>query len=181
MRLFVGIALPEDVRDRLGALQAGLPGARWVEPEKAHLTLRFIGETDGGRAEDIDEALAAIRAPAFGLRLSGIGCFESGRRVRAVWVGLDRSEALAHLADKVESAIARLGFPPERRKFTGHVTLARLDGAPAETVGPYIAHHNTFAAGPFPVDRFTLFRSFLGKRGSRYQALADYRLDGGAA
>ena len=181
MRLFVGIALPADIHDRLDALQSGLPGARWVALEGAHITLRFIGETDGGRAQDIDEALADIQARAFELRLSGIGNFGSGRKMRAVWAGLDRSEALIHLADKVESAIVRAGFEPERRKFTPHVTLARLDGAPVEAVAEYIQRHNTFSAGPFPIDQFTLFRSFIGKDGSRYQALADYPLVGGVA
>lgn len=178
MRLFVGIALPADIRERLDRLQSGLLGARWVDLDGAHVTLRFIGETDGGGAEDIHDALSEIQAQAFALRVSGIGNFGTGRKVRAVWAGLDKSEALVHLADKVESAIVRAGFEPERRKLTPHVTLARLDGTPVEAVGDYVARHNTFAAGPFPIERFTLFRSFIGKDGSLYQALADYPLDG---
>lgn len=75
MRLFIGLALSEEVRLTLRAVQSGLPGARWVTPQNIHLTLRFIGDIDPGRAEDIDTALRQILVPAFDLTLSGLGSF----------------------------------------------------------------------------------------------------------
>lgn len=176
MRLFVGVPLPAEVRQSLGSLCSGVPGARWVDTGNMHVTLRFIGEVDSIQAEDIDAMLGDVRAPAFRLALRGVGCFDSGRKVRMVWAGVDRSDGLAHLRDKVESAIVRAGFEPERRKFRPHVTLARFKNTPSARVGPYLEAHNTFAAGPFPVDRFELLRSYLGHAGARYQTIADYPL-----
>ena len=176
MRLFVGVPLPAAVRESLAGLCSGVPGARWVDTGTIHITLRFIGEVDAIEAEDIDAALSDLRQPAFELALRGVGCFASGRKVRAVWAGVARSDGLAHLRDKVESAIVRAGFEPERRKFRPHVTLARLRNTTSARVGPYLETHNAFAAGPFPVDRFDLLRSYLSHAGARYQTIADYPL-----
>lgn len=179
MRLFVGIPLPLDIREGLARLASGLPGARWVRPESLHVTLRFIGEVDEGQAEDVDAALAAIRAPAFPLTVTGIGCFERGRRVHAVWAGVEAGTAIGHLYDKVESAVVRCGLPPERRNFKAHVTLARLRNTPTRRVGEYIQTRQGFAGGSFTADRFTLFRSHLGGEGALYEPLVDYPLEDG--
>ena len=176
MRLFVGVPLPAEVRESLGNLCSGVPGARWVDTGNMHVSLRFIGEVDSTQAEDIDAALGDVRQPAFELALGGVGCFASGRKVRAVWAGVAKSDGLAHLRDKVESAIVRAGFEPERRKFKPHVTLARFRNTASARVGPYLETHNAFAAGPFPVDRFDLLRSYLSHTGARYQTIADYPL-----
>ena len=176
MRLFVGVPLPAEVRESLADLCSGVPGARWVDTDTIHITLRFIGDVDAIQAEDIDAALSDVREPAFRLALRGVGCFDSGRKVRAVWAGVAKSDGLMHLRDKVESAIVRAGFEPERRKFKPHVTLARLRNTTSARVGPYLETHNTFAAGPFPVDRFDLLRSYLSHTGARYQTIADYPL-----
>src|SRR5689334_6214104 len=105
MRLFVGIAIPTDIRERLRMLSGGVPGARWVEPESYHLTLRFIGEADRPTAERIDLALSELSAPAFELELQGVGQFGTGRKSRALWAGVAASPALAHLARKVDRAV----------------------------------------------------------------------------
>ena len=181
LRLFAGIPLPSAVRESLGALQTGIPGARWVAPESLHLTLVFIGEVDEGAAEDIDEALAAIRGPAFDLRLSEVGHFGNRKSARAIWAGVVRAEPLTRLQEKVEVALNHAGIDVERRKYKPHVTLARLRNAPVAKVGDFLEAHNTFAAGPFAVDRFVLFRSRLGSGGAVYEILADYPLDGPAA
>ena len=178
MRLFVGIPLPEDVRARLGELKGGLQGARWVRPGNLHLSLRFIGEVPGGGEADIDEALAAIEAPAFPLTLSELGCFDRRGRVHAVWAGVGVSDPLMRLRAKVEHALVRLDHEPEHRKFKPHVTLARMKNGPARDVGRYLEAHNGFTAGPFPVNHFILYRSHLGHGGSHYEALADYPLEG---
>src|SRR5947209_7910180 len=121
MRLFVGLALPRVLKERLAMLAGGLPGARWVPTENYHLTLRFIGETPAYKAEEIDHALAALRAPAFSLTLSGIGVFEKGGRSVSLWAGVERNPQLDHLQGKIETALQRAGMPPERRRFSPHV------------------------------------------------------------
>ncbi len=178
MRLFIAIPLPGPVRQRLAGLGAGLPGARWVEARNMHVTLRFIGEVDGAGGEDIGAALAAVRCPGFEMSLGALDCFKRGRWVHSVWAGVEKSEALAHLHKKVESAIVRAGFEANRRKFKPHVTLARLKRTPAAKVGLFLEACGDFCAGPFAVEHFTLFRSYLNPGGAQYEALADYPLGG---
>jgi 2'-5' RNA ligase len=177
MRLFVGIALPEMVRERLASLRYGIPGARWVEPANLHITLRFIGEVGRTEAEDVDAELAAVHAPAFALTVVGVGFFDKADRVHTLWAGIERCDALAHLYDKIESAVVRCGHEPERRKFTPHVTLARLKNTPNGRLGPMLESWSTFQAGSFPVEAFTLFESFPGRDGAHYEHLADYPLN----
>lgn len=177
IRLFVGLALPEEVRARLAALCAGLQGVRWVAPENMHVTLRFIGDIDEGTAEDVHEALAQVRAPGFDLHLAGAGTFGSRSRPHALWVGVDKTPALVHLRDKVESAVVRAGLDPENRKFSPHVTLARMKGAPAPRLPEFVAQHDALRVGPIAVRRFVLFSSHLGRNGASYAVEADYPLD----
>jgi RNA 2',3'-cyclic 3'-phosphodiesterase len=175
IRLFVAIELPEAVRDRLVSLQGGVPGARWVNDDQLHLTLRFIGEVDENVAHDVDDALSQIRAPAFELELSGVGEF-GGKNPRALWAGVRASGALTHLQKKVETALQRIGLEPEPRKFSAHVTLARLRSAPREKVAAFLAHHGLFASAPFKIQRFVLFSSHQGSGGSVYHAERVYEL-----
>ena len=175
IRLFVALEIPEAVRTRLALLEGGVPGARWASEEQMHLTLRFIGEVDENVAHDIDDALAGIRAPGFTLELAGVGEF-GGKNPRALWAGVRSNEALLHLQKKIETALHRIGLPAEERKFSAHVTLARLRAAPREKIVQFLTHHALFASGPFPVSRFVLFSSQLGSGGSVYHAERTYPL-----
>ncbi|MGO8914785.1 MAG: RNA 2',3'-cyclic phosphodiesterase [Stellaceae bacterium] len=172
LRLFVGIALPPELKLRLSLLCSGVPGARWVDPGNYHLTLRFIGEVDEGLAGDIDEALARLRAPRFAVGLAGVGHFGD----RMLWVGVDKSPLLVHLRDKVESALVRLGLEPETRRYAPHVTLARLRNASAAKLQSFLAEHALFRAESFPVAQFSLVASYLTKSGAIYEDQADYPL-----
>jgi 2'-5' RNA ligase len=177
-RLFVAIALPEGVRQHLGLLSGGVPGARWVDPENLHLTLRFIGEVDGGWADDIGAARSGISAKPFDLTLAGIGHWGTRERATTLWAGVEKNPGLSHLHDKIESTLVRLGLEPEGRKFSPHVTLARLSGSPDSRVAKFIADHNLFRLPPFRVTAFTLFSSFLSRGGAIYTPEADYALLG---
>lgn len=176
MRLFVALDLPIPLRQRLAMLAGGVPGARWVPSENYHLTLRFIGETQKHRAEEIDEALFALRARGFSLTLAGIGLFEKGGRANSLWVGVERNPALDHLQNKIETALQRAGLEPERRRFAPHVTLARLDNVAEAKLAAYVQAHNLFRADPVPVEHFTLFSSRLGKEQAVYTPEVDYAL-----
>ena len=177
MRLFVALPIPWELKQRLSGLAGGLPGARWLTPDNYHLTLRFIGEVQGHQAEEIDLALAALRGRGFTLTLSGVGTFAKGGRDTQLWVGVERNPQLDHLQNKIETALQRAGLDPERRRFTPHVRLARLDNvAPAKLAG-FVQAHNLFRAEPIEVDHFTLFSSRLGKEASVYTAEVEYPLD----
>lgn len=179
LRLFVALPLPESVCDRLTDLTGGIPGANWTPPDNFHLTLRFIGEVDEGVAEDIDEALDLVVAPTFSLTLEGLGRFGSGDRSRLLWAGVERNQALEHLRQKIESAVVRAGLPPEERRFTPHVTLARLDsGAHPGKVIRFLEERGLFREGPILMDRFVLYESVLGKGHAVYHELQSYPLGG---
>ncbi len=177
MRLFIALDLPWRLRERLALMAgSGIPGARWVSPENYHLTLRFIGETQAHRAEDIDLALSVVRARGFSLILAGVGTFTKGGRVTALWVGVERNPQLDHLQNKIETALQRVGVEPERRRFTPHVTLARLDNAVEGKLAAFVQANNLFRAEPVAVEHFTLFSSQLGKEQSVYTAEVEYEL-----
>ena len=175
IRLFVALALPEKVAQGLLLTQSGVPGARWMNREQLHITLRFIGEVDEHDANAIDEALATISVPHFTLELKGVGEF-GGKHPRALWAGVAASESLTRLQRKIESALQRLGLPAEERKFTPHVTLARLRATPAGRVVDYLTDHALYASGPFDVDEFMLFSSQTTPSGSIYLAERNYAL-----
>jgi 2'-5' RNA ligase len=175
LRLFVGIGFPPELKLRLSLLCSGIPKARWVDPGNLHLTLRFIGEISEDVAADVDEALARLRARGFVLQLAGTGVF-GGDRPRNLWVGVERSPELTALRDKIEQSLTRIGLPPEPRKFSPHVTLARLHKPPLDSVAEFLAVHAGFRAEPLPVRAFSLIASYPTKAGSVYEDQADYPL-----
>lgn len=179
MRLFVGIGMPLQVQDRLVRLRSAIPGARWIDQENLHLTLRFIGEVSRHDAEDIDLALSRIDAESFDLCLRGLGHFENGGDPTALWADVEPSPPLLRLQEKVDSALRRAGIRYDKRNFRPHVTLARLKSPPLDRVRSFLRDRSNFRADPFLVDRFTLFSSHLGKRGAQYSGEAEYPLGGG--
>jgi len=175
MRLFVALALPEAAAKGLLLIQAGIPGARWQTREQLHLTLRFIGEVDGREANDIDDALSAISSPRFTLALKGVGEF-GGKKPHAVWAGVNDAQAVGHLNRKVEAALHRMGVAADERKFTPHVTLARLRAAPIGKVMDWLTDHALYAGPPFEVSSFALYSSTLTPNGSVYVPERVYNL-----
>jgi 2'-5' RNA ligase len=172
LRLFVGIDLPPELKLSLSLIATGLPGAKWVDAGNYHLTLRFIGEIDEGQAEDVDAALSQIRTPRFDVALATVGHFG----LRQLWVGVERNDALQRLHDKIESALSRLGFPAEERRYTPHVSLARLKGTSESRLQTYLSEHALYRAAPFRADHFSLIASYLTKSGAIYEDQADYPL-----
>ena len=176
MRLFVALGLPELVAQSLLLLEGGVPGARWQTRDQLHLTLRFIGEVDGRQAADIDDALAAIRTPGFTLELHGVGTFGK-RDPRQLWAGVRGNDALTHLQKKIETAMQRIGLAPEPRKFTPHVTLARLKSPRRDKLSEYLHGHALYASAPFAVSAFCLYESTLTPNGSLYTVAREYALE----
>lgn len=174
-RLFVALTLPEVVADALSQLQSGLNGARWTSEENFHLTLHFIGEADRHGLQEIHMALSAVSPPAFAIRLSGCGFF-GDRKPRALWAGVEAAPALSFLQAKVATALARAGFPGDKRKFAPHVTIAYLQGVPPDRAAAFAAMHNLFSAGPFPVEAFHLYESHLGGDEAYYEIIQTYPL-----
>ena len=177
MRLFVALPLPAGVVAALARIQQGVPGARWVPPENMHLSLRFIGEVDGGVFEDLVEALAEVTVPPFDLEVAGAGHFETKRLPTMLWAGIRPSAELTQLQGKVERACRRAGLAPETRKFAPHITLARLGNIDVGRVSALLQRYSLFVAGRVPVEGFNLYSSHLGKRQPIYRTEVEYLFD----
>ena len=174
-RIFAAIDLPLSTRQTLATLKMGIPGARWIEPSEMHLTLRFIGELDGALEEDVRIALASISHSPFPVMLEGVGQF-GDKAPHTLFVGMQPSDALMRLAAKIEQALQRIGLPPEKRRYTPHVTLARLKNGSRARVAQFLAEHGLFRAGPIAVEAFELFSSHLGRSGAHYRSECTYTL-----
>ncbi|MBM3619796.1 MAG: RNA 2',3'-cyclic phosphodiesterase [Alphaproteobacteria bacterium] len=177
-RLFVALPIPEDVADRLSALQGGVPDANWVPSENFHITLAFLGEVDGGMTEDIHEALVTIDGPILDIALSGVDHFVDGQQPRALYAGVVQEDRLTRLREKVVRVLRGEGARIERGKFRPHVTLAHFNRRAeiGHHLAQFVASHSLFRAGPFEVDRFALYSSTLRPDGSVYEIEAEYPL-----
>ena len=167
-RLFIAIDLPARIKDDIMATYVTMPGARWMDEEHLHLTLRFIGDTQHDTADRIKNALRSISGPSFSLKIKNVGFFPPRRDPRILWVGLAESEDLIRLQSKIERKVVLLGLAPEGRKFHPHVTVARLNGTPAIKVAQYVTQNSLFVTEPFTVSAVHLYASTLHKDGSHY-------------
>jgi len=176
-RLFTGIEIPQVIAQGLSTLRGGVPGARWIDPENYHMTLRFIGDVDGATARDVLQILGGVRRTSFDLVLDRLDQF-GGRKPRAVFAGASPNPALIELQAEHERLLQRIGLPPEQRKFSPHVTLARLRDTSAHQVADYLSSRALFRSPAFPVSRFVLFSSKSSTGGGPYVVEAAYPLLG---
>ena len=174
-RLFTGIEIPQEVAERLSYLRGGLAGARWISPEHYHLTLRFIGDVDMVAAEAAAEGLSRVSRGMFSLRFTGLGALGT-RKPHAVVAEMEPSRPLMELQAEHERIMQRIGLPPEGRKYTPHVTLARLRGGSTRDIAEYLTLRGGFFAEPFTVDRFVLFSSRNSVGGGPYVVEQTYEL-----
>ena len=175
-RLFVAIRPPEAIRALLLGAMGGISGARWQTEDQIHLSLRFVGEVDRHRAEDIAAALAGIHHPRFEIAINGIGAFERRGQPEIVWAGVTPHEPLKTLHKKVDQAMARVGVEPDQRAYLPHITLARLKRS-SGPVRNLLEASGGLRSPPFPVDAFALFESQLTPDGAVYTAVEAYPLD----
>jgi 2'-5' RNA ligase len=173
-RLFTGLEIPAAIGARLSQHRGGLPGARWIEPADYHITLRFIGDVDAATARDVTLGLAEgeARTPPE-VTLEALDSF-GGARPRAVIVRALPSPDLNHLQAEQEALMQRLGLAPETRKYTPHVTLARLRRSSPGEVAEYLALQALFARCSFRPERFVLFSARESTGGGPYVVEAAY-------
>ncbi len=176
-RLFTGLELPDPIIDRLAMLRGKLSGARWIDPENYHSTLRFAGDIDEATARSFASDLADIDFESFELRFSGLGVF-GGNKPRALWAGIKPVEPLLRLQKAHERAARRAGLPAESRNFTPHVTLARLHNTRPQDLAEYLSYFGGFMAAPFEVEQFVLFSARPNQGGGPYLVEAAYPFSG---
>lgn len=174
-RLFTALEIPALVASDLASLRGGLPGARWIDTENYHITLRFIGDIDDAMAHDVEHTLAAIRRSSFSVALDQLTFF-GGDKPRAVVVRTRADTALTELQAEQERLLRRIGVPPEPRKFLPHVTLARLRGVSCASVATYLGARGYFPPLRFEATRFVLYSSRDSVGGGPYIVEADYPL-----
>ena len=174
-RLFTGLEIPFELASDLAMLRGGLAGARWIDSENYHMTLRFIGDIDAAAARDVSGTLEQIRRAPFIVTLDGLGSF-GGDRPRAIIARAKPAPALIELQAEQERLMRRIGIAPEPRKFTPHVTLARLRDASAVAVAGYLAARGFFLSRRFEATRFVLFSSRTSTGGGPYVIEAAYPL-----
>ncbi|MBY0532330.1 MAG: RNA 2',3'-cyclic phosphodiesterase [Xanthobacteraceae bacterium] len=178
-RLFTAIEVPKEIGMMLSALRGGVHGARWISPENYHLTLRFIGDIDERTANEVAGILDFVERPSFNVTLTGLDQF-GGKKPRAIFAAVQPSPALIELQAEHERMMQRIGLPPEGRRFTPHVTLARLRDASVIDVADYLATRGGFRPMSFPVPRFVLYSSRASQGGGPYIVEAGYPLRGRA-
>lgn len=189
IRAFIAFPLPDLVIAHLRSLQeslgeAGLDDLRFVRPESIHLTLRFLGDVDPSAVEAIADAMAGAAAdtPPLSLTAKGIGAFPTVRKARVVWAGLAGETAeLISFQGRVAEALEPLGFPRERRRFTAHLTLARVRerrSVEPEKLVSAMESLNALASPPFSAGELVLFQSDLRRSGAVYTPLRRAPLSG---
>src|SRR5215467_13347012 len=174
-RLFTALEIPTETGLSLSMLRGGLPGARWTDPDNYHLTLRFIGDIDDSLAREVADMLGSVRRTSFDLRLDGLSSF-GGRKPRAVVAAAAPVRALFDLQSEQERLMQRVGLEPEGRKYTPHVTLARLRDSSSREVADYLSTRQPFRSTPFQISRFVLYSSRSSVGGGPYVVEAAYPL-----
>lgn len=174
-RLFTAIEIPRDIGLSLSLLRGGISGARWIDPENYHVTLRFVGDVNDAVGRDIMLMLGQVRRSAFDMTLCGIDQF-GGNKPRAVFAAVKASPALLELQAEQERLMQRLGLGAEGRNFKPHVTLARLRDSSARQVADYLSARGPYRSPTFHVPRFVLYSSRDSVGGGPYVVEAAYPL-----
>jgi len=183
-RLFLAVELPADVRSRLvrvcEPLRRRVSDVKWVGEENLHVTLKFLGDTPDQQVSEVGARVAelAFEVPVLALNVGALGAFPSLRRPRILWASVTGDvERLAGLAGGLDRELAPLGFVPEERPFSPHVTVGRVKGSGrVPSLEELAGRCSTGASLPFAASHVTLFWSQLARTGPTYVALARYPL-----
>ncbi|MGI9504890.1 MAG: RNA 2',3'-cyclic phosphodiesterase [Geminicoccaceae bacterium] len=176
-RLFIALDLPDSIKEALEPMMRGLGDVRWMHDDHLHLTIRFIGELDNGQANDVADALSLVPGLPFDLRLKGVGHFPPRGEPRVIWTGIERQPELTALKRRIDRALQQAGIERDAKKYTPHITLARLRRPPTQAgLATYLMRHSLFQSPSFPVSGFKLYSSWLDPDGADYQVEASYDL-----
>ncbi|PZQ14439.1 MAG: RNA 2',3'-cyclic phosphodiesterase [Ancylobacter novellus] len=174
-RLFTALEVPEDVAEALATYRGGLSGARWIDVENYHVTLRFLGDVDEETAREAAYLLGQVRRAPFEVSIEGLDAF-GGDRPRALIARVAASPAIVELQAEHERLMRRAGLPAEKRKFAPHVTLARLRDASPRAVADYLGLRGGPPGLTFRADQFVLYSSRDSVGGGPYVVEASYPL-----
>ena len=184
LRAFIAIGLPGELKAEIGELSSSLsvqiPGVRWVPPENLHLTLKFLGDVDQAIIPDIQAILGRMAARHLPItaRLGGLEAFPNRRRPRIIWLGVTKgSDHLIDLAEDLSRGLTGLGFDPEKKKFTPHLTLGRVKRGRI-TLEPEEEDEKTNklldSFGSLNINMLLLLKSTLTSQGAIHQIISQH-------
>ena len=176
IRLFVAIDIPETIRREVEGMGRSIPKARPVPADQLHLTLKFIGEVEGSRLLDIHDALKEIVLPKFFLSLKGVGTFPPRGTPRILWAGVTQADQTTALRNSIERTLARINIPRDKKKYTPHLTLARLKNCPIHQLQQFLAGNAFMQSSEFSVEHFHLYSSQLTSKGALHTIESSYPL-----
>ncbi len=174
-RLFTGLEIPYAQSDYLTSLTGGLLGARWIDVDNYHITLRFIGDIDRRQARNIENELGEIFREPLEITLTDLSVF-GGEKPHAIIANVKPSRALLDLQHEHERIMRQLGLPKDPRKFTPHVTLARLRGSSVMNVVDFLSSKPAFHVQSFVAKNFVLYSARPSTGGGPYIVEASYPL-----
>lgn len=166
IRLFIAIDIPEDIRILICSMGGSIPGARTVPAEQLHLTLKFIGDTELSMVDEIIGSLHEIHHPPITFGLKKIGHFPPRGKPRILWAGITPSQEIIRLRNTIEYRLSVIGVEKETRKYSPHITLARLKNSPIRRVTDFLAGNSLFETPQFTVNSFQLYSSKLTAKGA---------------
>jgi RNA 2',3'-cyclic 3'-phosphodiesterase len=166
-RLFTALEVPAEIGTQLAFLRGGLPGARWIDVENYHVTLRFLGDVDDRTANEAALLLDGIAREPIQISIGELDAF-GGDRPRSIIARVKPSQELLDLQAEHERNLRRAGLPPESRKYTPHVTLARLRDVKPREVADWLATRGGAPRLDFEAKRFVLYSSRASTGGGPY-------------
>lgn len=178
IRLFISIEIPPIIRTFLHSMGRSLHGARAVPEDQIHITMRFIGEVEGSVLHDIRDHLSSVDAEPFFIKISGVGHFPPRGNPRVVWAGIEKNDQLFRLKKKLDRALYQAELPPDNRKFSPHITIARLNNCSLQRVTTFLSGNAFLQFDEFEVKSFHLYSSKLSHKGAIHTCEESYSLTG---
>jgi 2'-5' RNA ligase len=183
MRCFIAIDISDDIKKSIAKVIENLgykiKGIKWVDPQNIHLTLKFLGEIDDKKINLINERLSILskRHSVFDVSISNVGGFPNLKNPKVLWVGINDSEKLTNLYNELENALFEIGFGKENRKFSPHLTIARIkDKRDADLILRHIMEYKNYFFGEMKVCEIVLMKSTLKPSGAEYTKLNVFKL-----
>jgi RNA 2',3'-cyclic 3'-phosphodiesterase len=188
-RTFIALELNPQIQQQIkkfsNLLVAGkLPGIRWVNPESVHITLKFLGDSTDAQVKDVVKILDSLvlKYKPIPIDVNGVGAFPTWSHPRVIWVGVLAPSSLSQLYMAIDDSVSKLGYLQERRRFSPHLTIARIsdrtDDKKISIISRLLQEHQNTPFGSATIDRMVLFKSTLQPGGSIYTPLSIHQFKG---
>ena len=174
-RLFTALEIPNPIAMQLSLLQTGLPGARWIVRENFHITLKFIGDVELPVAKEIAYAMERVKTQPFSIKVEGMEVFGNSKP-HSLYAGISKSQALLDLHAEQDRICRQLGIPVETRKFTPHITIARIRNCKTRDLAQYLSRVGGIQSQVFAIKHFKLLSSRDSIGGGPYVTEETYQL-----